>query len=121
MSGTRCIWQFYYIQCCVAPLNFEDLLIDWHPLFQIHNSSPDDKMRFQNVFTFFVKARTEKGKNCQRVWTKIVPFLPGRPTQIKLVFQELLHFRVTAWLLCRSSTVVTDLSWEPLNVGKSQK
>jgi hypothetical protein len=36
MSGTRWFWQFYYI------IKFWGFTSDWHPLFQIPNSSPVD-------------------------------------------------------------------------------
>ena len=40
MSGTRWFWQFYYIMLCFT-LKFWGFTSDWHPLFQIPNSSPD--------------------------------------------------------------------------------
>ena len=39
MSGTRWFWQFYYIMLCFT-LEFWGITSDWHPLFQISNSSP---------------------------------------------------------------------------------
>ena len=40
MSGTREFWQFYYIMLSFT-LEFCSFTSDWHPLFQIPNSSPD--------------------------------------------------------------------------------
>ena len=39
MSGTRSFWQFYYIMLCCT-IEFWGFTSDWHPLFQIPNSSP---------------------------------------------------------------------------------
>ena len=41
-SGSLChgFWQFYYIILCVT-LKIREFISDWHPLFQIPNSSPD--------------------------------------------------------------------------------
>ena len=40
MSGTCWFWQFYYIML-YSTLEFWGFTSDWHPLFQIPNSSPD--------------------------------------------------------------------------------
>ena len=44
MSGNRWFWQFYYIMLCCT-LEFWRFTSDWHPLFQIPNSSSDTQSR----------------------------------------------------------------------------
>ena len=50
MSGTRWFWQFYYIMLCCT-LEFWGFTSDWHPLFQIPNSSPE--LYWYPIFSWF--------------------------------------------------------------------
>ena len=61
MSGTRWFWQFYYTMLCCT-LAFWEFASDWHPLFQISNSSPVyDKC----ISTFWQKATFKHKINLQ--------------------------------------------------------
>ena len=51
MSGTRWFWQFYYIMLCCT-LEFWGFTSDWHPQFQIPNSSPA-----KVLWTFIIQVR----------------------------------------------------------------
>ena len=53
MSGTRWFWQFYYI-LLFCTLEFWGFTGDWHPLFQIPNSSPAQPLLLapSKLFTF---------------------------------------------------------------------
>ena len=48
MSCTRWFWQFYYIILCCT-LEFWGFTSDWHPLFQIPNSSPVQSCKDQGL------------------------------------------------------------------------
>ena len=51
ISGTRWFCQFYYIMLCYI-LGFWGFTSDWHPLFQISNSSPDSRVEYLRCWDF---------------------------------------------------------------------
>ena len=99
MSGTRGFCQFYYMRLCYT-LEFWGFTSDWHPLFQIPNSSP-------GIFLSFFKLKLRF-----LLWIQTTYYLQRSRN---LIAYQLVGFLSPCLLLCENldSLVLSNLHFLP--------